>query len=80
MGTSPIEGVETLVLPDYLDLVDAARIVKLHPQSLRRLVKAGIVPGVHFWQGKYVFHVPALRQFASAYDPRPGPKQPRRLL
>jgi hypothetical protein len=66
-------------LDDYLDLIDAAREIGIHPQSLRRLVKQAKIPA-RLWQGKYLFHRPALQQFVSLYDPRPGRKVTRRLI
>lgn len=63
----------------YLDLVDAAREIGIHPQSLRRLVKQGQVPNQMVF-GKYMFEEAALRQFKAAYDPRPGRKALRRLI
>jgi len=39
---------------EYLDLVEAARELGIHPQSLRRLIKQGRVPATLF-AGKYLF-------------------------
>jgi excisionase family DNA binding protein len=64
---------------NYLDLVDAARILNIHPQSLRRLIKQKKVPAVLF-AGKYLIERTSLEQFKSNYDPRPGRKAIRRLL
>ena len=38
---------------DYLDLVEAARVLGIHPQSLRRLIKQKRVPATLF-AGKYL--------------------------
>lgn len=64
---------------DYLDLVQAAQVLGIHPQSLRRLIKAGNVPARMF-AGKYLIEKSALNQFKTTYDPRPGRKPIRRLL
>jgi excisionase family DNA binding protein len=64
---------------NYLDLVDAARVLNIHPQSLRRLIKQKKVPAVLF-AGKYLIERTSLDQFKSGYDPRPGRKVIRRLL
>lgn len=64
---------------NYLDLVDAARILNIHPQSLRRLIKQKKVPAVLF-AGKYLIERTSLEQFKASYDPRPGRKAIRRLL
>ena len=64
---------------DYLDLVDAARELGIHPQSLRRLIKQSKVPAVLF-AGKYLIERDKLEMFKTNYDPRPGRKAVRRLL
>ena len=64
---------------NYLDLVEAARILNIHPQSLRRLIKQKKVPALLF-AGKYLIQRAELEQFKSNYDPRPGRKAIRRLL
>ncbi len=71
MVTSPFEN--------YLDLVEAARLLGIHPQSLRRLIKQKKVPAVLF-AGKYLIERDKLEMFKSNYDPRPGRKPIRRLL
>ncbi len=63
----------------YLDLVEAARELRIHPQSLRRLIKQGRVPATLF-AGKYLLERDQLRLFKSSYDPRPGRKPIRRLI
>jgi excisionase family DNA binding protein len=64
---------------DYLDLVEAARMLGIHPQSLRRLIKQKKVPAIQF-AGKYLIERDKLEMFKSNYDPRPGRKPIRRLL
>ena len=64
---------------NYLDLVEAARLLGIHPQSLRRLIKQRKVPAVLF-AGKYLIERDKLEMFKSNYDPRPGRKPIRRLL
>jgi excisionase family DNA binding protein len=64
---------------NYLDLVEAARVLGIHPQSLRRLIKQKKVPAVLF-AGKYLIERDKLEIFKSGYDPRPGRKPIRRLL
>ena len=65
--------------PDYVDLVEAARELGLHPQSVRRLVRQRKVPAVLF-AGKYLIARNVLQQFRANYDPRPGPKPMAALL
>ncbi len=64
---------------NYMDLVEAARILGIHPQSLRRLIKQKKVPAVIF-AGKYLIERDKLEMFKANYDPRPGRKPLRRLL
>ena len=64
---------------NYLDLVESARILRIHPQSLRRLIKQKKVPAVLF-AGKYLIERDKLEMFKANYDPRPGRKPIRRLL
>ena len=64
---------------DYLDLVEAAGELGIHPQSLRRLIKQKRVPAVIF-AGKYLIERDKLEMFKANYDPRPGRKPIRRLL
>jgi excisionase family DNA binding protein len=64
---------------DYLDLVEAARALNIHPQSLRRLIKQKKVPAILF-AGKYLIQRDKLEMFKANYDPRPGRKPLRRLL
>jgi len=69
----------TNLFEDYLDLVDAARVLNIHPQSLRRLIKQKKVPAVIF-AGKYLIQRDKLEMFKANYDPRPGRKPTTRLL
>jgi hypothetical protein len=64
---------------NYLDLVEAARELSIHPQSLRRLIKQKKVPALIF-AGKYLIARDKLEMFKTNYDPRPGRKPIRRLL
>ncbi len=64
---------------NYLDLVESARILGIHPQSLRRLIKQKKVPAVLF-AGKYLIERDKLEMFKSNYDARPGRKAIRRLI
>ncbi len=64
---------------NYLDLVEAARQLNIHPQSLRRLIKQKKIPAVLFG-GKYLIERDKLEMFKANYDPRPGRKIIRKLL
>jgi excisionase family DNA binding protein len=66
-------------MQDHLDLVQAAQVLGIHPQSLRRLIKSGKMPARMF-AGKYLIERDKLEMFKANYDPRPGRKPIRRLL
>ena len=66
-------------MQDHLDLVQAAQVLGIHPQSLRRLIKGGKMPA-RLFAGKYLIERDKLEMFKANYDPRPGRKPIRRLL
>ena len=63
----------------WFDLVEAARELKMHPQSVRRLIKQGDLPA-RFQRGKYLIQQDTLEMFKANYDPRPGRKRSGKLL
>ena len=64
---------------DWLDIVEAASELNIHPQSMRRLIKQGRVPA-RLYGGKYLIARDELLMFKSGDDPRPGRKRSPRLL
>ncbi|MDE2746389.1 MAG: helix-turn-helix domain-containing protein [Chloroflexota bacterium] len=64
---------------DWLDIVEAARELNIHPQSMRRLIKQGRIPARQYG-GKYLIERDQLLMFKANYDPRPGRKRSPRLL
>ena len=64
MVTSPFEN--------YLDLVEAARLLGIHPQSLRRLIKQKKVPAVLF-AGQVPDRARQARDVQVELRPAPGP-------
>lgn len=67
------------IFDQYLDLIEAARELGIHPQSLRRLIKRNLVPAQQF-AGKYLIERTALEVFKANYDPRPGRKRAQKLF
>lgn len=65
------------VLDSYVDLLGGARILGIHPESLRRLIKSqGKLKGEFVvYRGKYLINREALLRFKSTYESRPGPKR-----
>ena len=58
----------------WVDIVEAARELNIHPQSMRRLIKQNRVPA-RLYGGKYLIERDQLLMFKSNYDPRPGRKR-----
>ena len=54
---------------EYLDLVEAAREIGLHPESLRRHVRYGGLSAVNIERGIYFSRV-ELNRFKDTYDRR----------
>ncbi len=55
----------------YVDVLDAGQRLKIHPESVRRLIRKGKLPGIRF-SNKWLIRKDELEQFAQTYDPRPG--------
>ena len=56
---------------NYVDVLEAGRRLKIHPESVRRLIRQGKIPGTKF-ANKWLIRKDELEQFAQAYNPRPG--------
>lgn len=63
----------------YVDIIEASRILGVHPNTVRRLIQQGHLPSVQF-AGKYLIERDKLEMFNATYDSRPGSKAYRRLL
>ncbi len=63
---------ETL-LDNYADVDEVGQRLKIHPESVRRLIRQGKLPAIKFGN-KWLVEISTLDQFASRYDPRPGNK------
>jgi excisionase family DNA binding protein len=61
------------ILDEYVDVVEAAGILNVHWETVKRLCREGRIPSqkVH---NKWLIHKDDLRKFADAYDPRRGNK------
>lgn len=60
-------------LANYVTVDEAARRLNIHPESVRRLIRAGKLPARKF-ANTWLIESSTLDQFASNYDPRPGRK------
>lgn len=58
---------------NYVTVADAAKRLNIHPESVRRLIRAGKLPARKF-ANAWLIEKSTLEQFASNYDPRPGRK------
>ena len=61
------------LLDEYADVTEAGKRLKIHPESVRRLIRQGKLPAIRFGN-KWLIERHVLEQFASHYDPRPGQK------
>ena len=64
---------------DWLDIVEGARELNIHSQSMRRLIKQHRIPA-RLYGGKYLIERDQPLMFKSNYDLRPGRKRSLRLL
>jgi excisionase family DNA binding protein len=61
------------LLETYAGVDEVATRLRIHPESVRRLIRQGKLPAIKFGN-KWLVEKGALEQFASHYDPRPGNK------
>lgn len=61
------------LLEQYAGVDDVSKRLKIHPESVRRLIRQGKLPAIKFGN-KWLIERATLEQFASHYDPRPGNK------
>lgn len=60
-------------LDDFATVKEAAERLRIHPESVRRLIRQGKLPAKKF-ANTWLIEWAVLEQFASHYDPRPGNK------
>ncbi len=58
----------------YADVLEASKRLDIHPESARRLIREGRIPGAFKFGNKWLVERDKLEQFALTYDGRPGPK------
>jgi excisionase family DNA binding protein len=56
---------------DYCDVDEAAERLKVHPESVRRLLREGKLKASKI-AGRWMLHRAYVEQYARGYDPRPG--------
>lgn len=66
-----------MVLENYVNVIEAARRLKIHPESLKRLIRQGDLPAIKVGN-TWLIEKDKLEVFAATYDPQRGKKK--RLL
>ena len=61
------------LLESYAGVDEVAERLRIHPESVRRLIRQGKLPAIKFGN-KWLVEKSSLEQFAGHYDPRPGNK------
>jgi len=61
------------LLEQYAGVNEVSKRLKIHPESVRRLIRQGKLPAIKFGN-KWLVERATLEQFANHYDPRPGNK------
>ena len=66
-----------LMLENYVDVIEASKILDVHPETVKRLIREGKLTATKFGN-KWIMELDRLRMFANTYDRRRG--RARRLL
>ncbi len=61
------------LLDNYAGVDEIGQRLRIHPESVRRLIRQGKLPAIKFGN-KWLVDKTTLEQFANHYDPRPGNK------
>lgn len=65
------------ILENYVGVIEAARRLRIHPETVKRLCRQGNIPAVKV-RNAWFIEKEKLEVFAGTYDPRRGAK--RKLL
>ena len=65
------------MLENYIDVIEASKILNVHPETVKRLIREGKLTATKFGN-KWIMEYDRLQAFATTYDGRPG--RTRRLL
>ena len=65
------------LLDNYLDVIEASRRLKVHPETVKRLCRQGDLPATKI-HNTWLISRDVLDNFAGTYSPRRGPR--RRLI
>ncbi len=61
------------LLENYAGVDEIGERLRIHPESVRRLIRQRKLPAIKFGN-KWLVDKTTLEQFANHYDPRPGNK------
>ena len=62
---------------DYIDVLEASRLLKIHPETVKRLCRQGDLPATKI-HNTWLIKRDILNNFAGTYNPKPGAR--RRLI
>ena len=57
------------MLENYVDVIEASKILDVHPETVKRLIRDGKLTATKFGN-KWIMELDRLRVFASTYDGR----------
>jgi len=59
---------------NYLNVIEASRRLKIHPETVKRLCRQGDLPAVKI-HNTWLISREVLDNFAGTYNPKPGAKK-----
>ncbi len=62
------------MLENYVDVIEASRILAVHPETVKRLIREGKLAATKFGN-KWIMERDRLQVFASTYDRKRGRKR-----
>jgi excisionase family DNA binding protein len=62
------------LLDSYLNVIEAGRRLKVHPETVKRLCRQGDIPAAKL-HNTWLIRKDVLDNFAGTYSPRPGARK-----
>ena len=59
------------MLENYIDVIEASKILNVHPETVKRLIREGKLSATKFGN-KWIMEYDRLQAFANTYDGRRG--------
>jgi len=63
-----------MLLDNYLNVIEAGRRLKVHPETVKRLCRQGDIPAAKI-HNTWLIRKDVLDNFAGTYSPRPGARK-----